>query len=227
MMAENGHDTRQTACFAGNDNCSGCRGSHGVPALIDFYLASASPRRKEILTCAGVQFKAVPVDVDETMNGPVDGEIRRLALKKARAAVEKYGVTRGVVLGCDTVVAQNGEIFGKPADEQDAFRMLSCLQNAKHTVISGICLLESSTGLYKWDTVYTDVFIRAILPEQIRAYIATGEPMDKAGAYAIQGIAGKYVWRIEGCYYNVVGLPLSRMFELMDRPVGSLERHDS
>jgi nucleoside triphosphate pyrophosphatase len=179
-------------------------------------LASASPRRAEILTAAGIPFTIRPAwGVDET---PLPGEPPReytMRLAKAKA----LPLTRRpdeVVLGADTTVVLEGEILGKPADADDAARMLRALSGRVHEVITGICL---SKGLdLVVDAASTQVWFHTLSEEEISDYAVSGEPMDKAGAYGIQGLASKFVSRIEGCYYNVMGLPVSLVYRhLVDR----------
>jgi septum formation protein len=169
-------------------------------------LASRSPRRQEILRRAGIAFTVRPADVDET---PVEGEdpfehVRRLALDKAMAVECAESET---VLGADTVVVAGGEILGKPSDAADAARMLRILSGRDHQVLTGICLRTNRRQIV--DVEATHVWFRPLSEGDIDAYIASGEPMDKAGAYAIQGLASKFIPRIEGCFFNVVGLPVA------------------
>ena len=169
-------------------------------------LASQSPRRREILTRAGIPFVVRPVDVNESKVGDEDPmeHVRRLAREKAEAAPAGPGE---VVLGADTVVVLDGQILGKPANTGDAERMLRMLSGREHLVITGICLRGPSEVVV--DVESTKVRFVPISDREIADYVATGEPMDKAGAYAVQGLASKFIDRIEGCYFNVVGLPIS------------------
>jgi septum formation protein len=174
-------------------------------------LASASPRRQELLRNAGIQFEAQPADIPED---PLPGEgaracAERLAREKALAIAEKRPTN--VVLGADTVVVIDGQILGKPADSADAARMLRMLSGRTHQVITGVCLVVSGRCSVASET--TSVTMSAISEQDIVDYVASGEPMDKAGAYAIQGIASRWIPRIEGDYSNVVGLPVA----LVDR----------
>jgi septum formation protein len=173
-------------------------------------LASGSPRRGEILTNAGIPYaREVPCHVDET---PRPGErpaayVMRLAQEKAAA----IGVDPGrIVLGADTTVVIDDEILGKPADAEDAVRMLRQLSGRAHEVITGICLRSGPAQAV--DIATTRVWFAALSDSEIDAYVASGEPMDKAGAYGIQGLASKFVTRIEGCYFNVMGLPVSLVY---------------
>jgi septum formation protein len=169
-------------------------------------LASQSPRRKEILTQAGIPFTVRTSPVDESAlprENPVD-YVLRLAQQKACAV---QAGTDEVVLGADTTVVINGEMLGKPEDAVDARRMLAMLAGRRHEVITGICIKEGSRMIRDWSS--TLVWFTPMSELEIEEYVASGEPMDKAGAYAIQGLASKYIEKIEGCYFNVVGLPVS------------------
>lgn len=185
-------------------------------------LASGSPRRRELLQQVGIACEVIPSDVDETIEqkDPIR-MVEALSERKARyvaeqiAKAEQYDFTkqRIVVLGADTVVAQEGIILEKPKDEEDAFRMISRLQGASHTVYTGVCLAcLDEDGIYT-NTFHetTKVMIYPMTEEEIHAYIATGDPMDKAGAYGIQGMFAANIQGIEGDYYNVVGLPIGRV----------------
>ncbi len=176
-------------------------------------LASQSPRRREILERAGIPFTVRVADVDESVR---DGEaaqsyVRRLATRKAVAA----GRPGEVVLGADTTVVVDWEILAKPTDAADAARMLRLLSGRSHEVITGTCLKVG--GQLYIDAETTVVRFRAMHETEIAAYVATGEPMDKAGAYAIQGGASRYIDRIEGCYWNVVGLPVAKIYAQLRR----------
>ncbi len=172
-----------------------------------FILASASPRRKQLLKQAGYAFEIVVSDADESLPAGITPEkaVRRNAARKAQAVAETN--PGAVVLGCDTVVAIDGEILGKPQDEAEAKAMLRRLSGNTHTVYSGVCITDG-----KKETVFavaTDVTFYALSDRTIDAYAATKEPMDKAGAYGIQGLGCVLVKEISGDYSNVVGLPLS------------------
>jgi septum formation protein len=172
-------------------------------------LASQSPRRSEILRQAGISFTVRTAPVDET---PLPGEppedyVQRLAEMKARAIPS---APDEIVLGADTTVVVDGEILGKPADAADARRMLAMLQGRRHQVLTGICLKRGAETLL--DCAVTEVWFAPMSAGEIEEYAAGGEPMDKAGAYAIQGRASKYVERIEGCYFNVMGLPVALVY---------------
>ena len=183
-------------------------------------LASASPRRAEILRNAGIAFETQATLLDELPRaGETPGEyVRRLALEKAcaaaDAAVERYSGDCFIV-GADTVVVAGDEMLGKPASEEDARRMLLRLSDAVHEVHTGLAVLRRPGGTRRVVEEITRVTFAPLSEEQIESYLATGEPFDKAGAYAIQGVAGRYITRIDGCYFNVVGLPLARLWSLL------------
>jgi len=173
-------------------------------------LASRSPRRSELLRLAGIDFTVQPADVDETprqREKPAD-YTRRIAEDKARAIAAAPG---DVVLGADTVVVVDGHMLGKPADAADAERMLRMLSGRRHEVITGICLRLA--GRMVRDCDITRVWFAPLSEQEIRDYVASGEPMDKAGAYAIQGLASKFILRVDGSYANVVGLPVALVYK--------------
>ena len=187
-------------------------------------LASASPRRAEILRNAGFEFETHATDADETRRARESAAtyVRRVATAKARAAAERFAGKSGrtIVIGADTVVLANGKILGKPSDVKDARRMLRMLSGKTHRVLTGVAMLSLPDGAERHHVETTRVRFRKISIAEINDYIATGEPFGKAGAYAIQGIGGRYVMQIEGCYFNVVGLPLARLFELLTQMRG-------
>jgi septum formation protein len=201
-------------------------------------LASASPRRSELLRNAGIAFVAQPAHVDESMlagEAPED-YARRLAREKARAVFRRY--PREIVLGADTIVVADSQVLGKPRDPADAVRMLRLLSGRSHRVITGVCLAyplsqpELETRNSKLETVFedvraetTEVWMRDLSENEIQEYVAGGEPMDKAGAYAIQGIASRWIFRIVGCYFNVVGLPVPLVYTMLEEgPAGKAGR---
>src|SRR5271163_2384299 len=184
-------------------------------------LASASPRRAEILRNAGIQFEVRATDVDESrLADEAPGDyIRRLALAKALSAAAEYRDTgqEALILGADTVVVVDADILGKPVSQDDARSMLHRLSGRVHEVHTGLALLRSSGAEQRVIEEVTQVHFAPLTDREIEDYIATGEPFDKAGAYGIQGIGGRYVTRIEGCYFNVMGLPLARLWSLLQR----------
>jgi septum formation protein len=185
-------------------------------------LASASPRRQELLKNAGIRFSVHPANVHEEHRAAESPEasVRRLAREKAEA-VARGADNRAVILAADTEVVLDlvrGTPLGKPADKLDAVQMLRRLSGRKHFVITGVCLMwKNKDG--EWQTrdasETTLVEVQQITDEEIEEYVATGEPMDKAGAYAIQGIASRWIPRIEGCYFNVVGLPVPLVYRML------------
>jgi len=176
-------------------------------------LASASPRRRELLTQAGIAFTVQPADVDETHRAGESPEAftLRLAREKAEAIFAKH--PDATVLGADTIVVCGDEILGKPSDETDAARMLKKLSGRDHRVITGVALVSSLGTQTRAET--TIVSMREISEEEIANYIATGEPMDKAGSYAIQGGAAPFIMQIQGDYSNVVGLPVAVVVSML------------
>jgi len=178
-------------------------------------LASSSPRRSELLTAAGIPFTIQSLPVDESPLPGEDPAAFTLRLAHAKAAVVFAHNDHATVLGADTIVVCDGEILGKPADAADAARMLAQLSGRAHQVITGVAILSPAGVLTHAET--TTVVMRAITPTEIVAYIATGEPMDKAGAYAIQGGAAPFITRIDGDYSNVVGLPVDAVQRLLSQ----------
>jgi len=176
---------------------------------VDLVLASSSPRRKFLLNSLGIRFRVVPSSIDESLiNGesPQDN-VQRLALANARDVSSRF--REKWVLGADTIVVIDGQILGKPADEQEARAMLAKLADRTHVVFTGYAIVNSSfPERRRVRYAESRVYIRALSPQQIAGYVRTGEPMDKAGAYAIQGIGSGIVETISGSYTNVVGLPL-------------------
>ena len=175
-------------------------------------LASASSRRAEILRSAGIVFESLSVGIDET---PWHSEapnhlVRRLAQAKAAAAADRVSGA-AIVLGADTEVVVDGEVLGKPIADHDACEMLRRLSGRVHEVITGLDLIRLPDRATRSEQEVTRVTFAALSAEEINGYVATGEPFDKAGGYAIQGRAGRFITRVEGCYFNVVGLPLSRL----------------
>ncbi len=180
-------------------------------------LASASPRRAELLRQSGIPFQVVIPDVSEDLAGSLQPHdlVVRLALRKALAVAERFN--QGFIIAADTIVFLRGTIMGKPVDQDDARRMLRLLSGGKHEVLTGIALVDAVTGRSETAVSITGVWLKDLTESEIDFYVATGEPLDKAGAYGIQGLAAVFVEKIEGCYFNVVGLPLNLLYNLMKR----------
>lgn len=187
-------------------------------------LASASPRRQELLRNAGIEFVVHPAEI---LEDPLPGEVPRACAERlAREKAQKIFQLRpsNFVLGADTVVFVNGQMLAKPCDHADAARMLRMLSGRTHQVITGVCLIgpslgtensEQKTAFEDTRSETTEVTMSALTEDDICFYVATGEPMDKAGAYAIQGIASRWIPRIEGDYSNVVGLPVGLVVRML------------
>ena len=192
---------------------SGCTPEVYHRSLMSLVLASQSPRRAELLAAAGIVFTARAANVDEqVLPGELpDGHVRRLARAKAQAiAADMPDV---VVLGADTVVVVDGEILGKPRDGEDARRMLALLSGRRHEVFTGVAVACQGRVV---DTVeVSTVDFAPLTPAEIGWYVASGEPLDKAGAYAIQGLASRFVTRIAGSYSNIVGMPVAQTCALL------------
>ena len=169
-------------------------------------LASGSPRRRELLGRMGYEFQICSPDVDEHVSGHARDIVRTLAVRKARAAAERFD--HGVIIASDTLVSLDGAPLGKPADADDARRMLRALSGREHEVFTGVCLIDAQTGMEEAQADRTGVRFRPLTDAEIDAYVATGEPMDKAGAYGIQGGAGAFVEGLEGSFENVMGFPV-------------------
>jgi len=188
-------------------------------------LASASPRRRELLEQLGVDYLCDPADIDETAlagEGPAD-YVRRMAREKAAAVAARHPASRRV-LAADTTVVLGDDVLGKPRDHFDGLGMLARLSGRSHSVLTAICLC--SEGEAHGDLVETRVEFVPLSREVCEAYLATDEPWDKAGCYAVQGLGGAFVRSIEGSYSNVVGLPLSETWQLLKRAgiITALER---
>ena len=186
-----------------------------------YILASASPRRREILSNLGLEFTVLVADADETCDITDPGErVEFIALKKCLAARDKLlaegmdpADTETVIIASDTLVTLDGEFLGKPRDEDDAVRMIDMLEGRTHTVASGIAVWHKGRTVTAHEL--TGVTFAPMNPAEVRAYVATGESFGKAGGYAIQGHAARYVTGIHGDYFNVVGLPVRRLYETL------------
>lgn len=179
-------------------------------------LASASPRRQELLRNASFEFEVRPSSIPEE---PRPGEapeefVRRMAAEKA-LEVAAGSPEEALVLGADTVVIADHDILSKPADLEDAARMLRRLSGRSHRVLTGVCLVKALRTIEAQGESETRVWFRPLEEAEIREYVASGEPLDKAGAYGIQGRASRFVTRIEGCYFNVVGLPVALVDQML------------
>ena len=184
-----------------------------VPGSIRLVLASASPRRAELLTSAGFAFDVDPVDVDESRHQgePPAAYVERVARLKASTAAGRH--PQRTVVAADTVVVLGEEVLGKPRDEADARDMLGRLSGRSHEVMTGVAV--AAGGRLQTQVERTTVWFRTLSAKEIEEYAASGEPMDKAGGYAIQGLAARFIPRIDGSYSNVVGLPLAALADLV------------
>jgi nucleoside triphosphate pyrophosphatase len=185
-------------------------------------LASASPRRAEILRNADIEFEVRGALIDESPQAAESPSnyVRRLALEKARAVADQNAgahptAPATIYIGADTTVVIGGEMLGKPESEDDARRMLRLLSGRVHEVHTGLALIRRPGAWEKVADEVTCVTFAKLSDDQLERYVASGEPFGKAGGYAVQGIAGRYITRIEGCYFNVVGLPLARLYALL------------
>ena len=183
---------------------------------LDIILASVSPRRFELLKQIGLNFKVIPSDFEEesTLKSSIEELVKYNAQHKGLPIARNH--PEALVISADTVVAFEDQILGKPADEQDAFRMLRLLSGNTHQVYTAVGLFLKKYDGLKLDVVCTNVTFRKLTEDEILAYINTGEPFDKAGGYGIQGQGALLVDRIEGCYYNVVGFPLARFYLMLN-----------
>ncbi len=192
---------------------------------MDIHLASSSPRRHEILTAMGLRFTAAGVDIDETRyeGEPVADMVVRLAIAKAAAARENLDQSLPII-GADTAVVIGDQVLGKPGSQDEAVQMLASLSGRSHTVLTGVAL--DYAGAVRTTTSLTQVRFREISPDEAQSYWQSGEPLDKAGAYAVQGIAGIFVEELSGSYSGVVGLPVFETAALLaDAGLEVLSRH--
>ena len=181
-----------------------------------YILASASPRRRELLTQAGIEYTVIPSKVEEKISKTIPSDVvMELALLKAEDVFDRHGDEDCTVIGADTVVVYRNEILGKPGDEEEACDMLSMLSDRTHQVYTGVALVSMENGQKKVRTFYerTDVTFFPVSREEIASYAATGDPLDKAGAYGIQGPFAVHIRGIQGDYNNVVGLPIARLYQ--------------
>lgn len=187
--------------------------------MIDVVLASASPRRSQLLAQMGLRFTVSPSNADETLHEPMIPAAAAQELARRKAAVARMRHPGALVIAADTLVAVDGALLGKPADEADAAAMLRRLSGREHDVVTGLCVAWQGTLRCACES--TAVCFDTLREGEIARYIRTGEPLDKAGAYGIQGRAGVFVSGIRGCYYNVMGLPLARLKALLIDTLGS------
>jgi len=175
--------------------------------------ASTSSRRKEIATAMGLEFEMIPSGYEEDMSLDLPPEelVKTLSYGKAKDVADK--LSEGIVVGIDTIVCIDNKKLGKPKNKEEAFEMLRRLSGKFNYVYSGVCLINCKTGKIIKDFELTKVKFRKISDLEIEKYVATGEPMDKAGAYGIQGLAGIFVEKIDGCYFNVMGLPVHNLYK--------------
>ena len=183
----------------------------------EIILASASPRRLELLKRIGLEFKVMPADIDEVNTGNLEPASYTVDIARKKALDVVYKTSKSsLVIAADTVVVKDG-VMGKPADENEAFKMLKALQGQWHEVITGVAIIDSESKEEVVDYEKTLVKMTSLSDMEIKAYIKSGEPMDKAGSYGIQGLGAMIVERIEGCYFNVVGLPLNKLNAMMKK----------
>ncbi|MBB6697439.1 Maf-like protein [Clostridium algidicarnis] len=188
---------------------------------MNIILASASERRHELLKRITKDFKIIVSDFDENsieFEGNFEEYVKSLSKGKATSVANKC-IDDAIIIGCDTIVAFNGEVLGKPKDENEAFNMLEKLSGGIHKVYSGITLIRKCDNKIFEESVCTEVKFSNITKDDIRAYIKTGEPFDKAGAYGIQGYGGLFVEEIKGCYYNIVGLPINKLNYMLKQAI--------
>jgi septum formation protein len=176
-------------------------------------LASASPRRQELLKNAGVEFVVCPANIEEVQLAGEDPSAFAERMARDKARVVRASVPDTAILGADTIVVAGDQVLGKPSDAEDAARMLRLLADRQHFVITGVCLIGADFEDMRSEK--TAVHFTPLTDVEIRDYVATGEPMDKAGAYAIQGRASRWILKIEGDYFNVVGLPVDLVWRML------------
>ena len=185
--------------------------------ILKFILASASERRKELLSRIVKDFEVRVSDFDEDsvqVNNDIEKYVKILSEGKAKSVALNCSKD-SIIIGADTIVVIDNKVLGKPKDKDDAFRMLKSLSNNVHRVYSGVTVINNSTKVIKSECLYTEVYFSELSDEEIWNYIDTGECLDKAGAYGIQGFGGVFVKSINGCYYNVVGLPLNLLNKMI------------
>ena len=182
---------------------------------MEIILASSSPRRKELLKRMGYDFTVDVSEVDETCALIPKEAVKELASRKARAVASRHD--KGLIIASDTLVSLDDTALGKPIDKNDAYKMLRALSGRTHAVYSGVCMIDAATGREISEVAGSFVTFRDVSDEEINKYIATGEPMDKAGAYAIQGGAGAFVEKLEGSFENVMGFPVDLVKKMLSQ----------
>ncbi len=180
-------------------------------------LASASPRRKQLMEMLGLDFEILKPVTNEQFDNLlcIDENIKNITYKKACSIIDKYSILNALIIAADTVVIHGGTVLTKPKDDIEAFNMLQKLSSQTHEVLTGVYVLDTLSGKAIYKSKKTKVTFKNITQAEISAYIASGEPFDKAGAYGIQGLGSVFINRIEGCFYNVVGLPISLLYDLL------------
>lgn len=185
---------------------------------LPIYLASKSPRRRKLLKQLNLRFKSLAVELEEKVYENEKPQLAVVRIAKEKMMLAKNKIRNGIIITADTIVFLNNKVLGKPKDEDDAFRMLKKLSGRTHKVYSAYCIYNTETSKTITEYAKTDVTFRILTNQEIREYIKTGSPMDKAGAYGIQDDFGAvFVDHINGCYYNVVGLPLSKFYHALLR----------
>lgn len=191
-----------------------------IPLMKKIILASNSPRRREILAAAGIRFEVIPSEIEENITADSPEElVKGLSLLKCTDVAKRMG-PGFTVIGADTIVVHDGQIMGKPKDGADAFNMLKSLKGDTHAVYTGVTVIDTDTGKKMTFNERCEVRMFDVSNEAIRKYIETGEPMDKAGAYAIQGRGAFLVERINGDFYTVMGLPIARLMKVLYEEFG-------
>ncbi len=184
--------------------------------MTELYLASSSPRRKELLQQLGLNFTIYPSSISEDKFFHLQPEKRAVELAKSKAHDVAKKMNQGIVIAADTMVVFDGRVLDKPSDNLEAKEMLATLSGNKHKVITGLALVNVTDKITLSDSAVTDVWFRQLKSFEIDNYISTDEPADKAGAYGIQGLGALFVDKINGCYYNVVGLPLAVLTKMLE-----------
>ena len=184
-------------------------------------LASLSPRRKELFSLLGISFTAIPAELEETINNEApQTQAMQNALRKAQIVKDKVNKD-ALVVSADTLVALNNHILGKPADAEEAGKFLRLLSGRSHSVYTGICIYYNDLANINYEQTF--VTFAELSDAEINSYIATGEPLDKAGAYGIQGFGAQFITKVEGCYFNVMGFPIRLFYDMLKSNLGKEE----